>query len=56
MENDRTVMEDQMSITTQCVSSPVILATPGLALQPENAGKTEPGVAKISFAKVINSS
>lgn len=40
------------SITTQSVSLSVILGTMQSALHQENVLKVEPGVAKISFAKV----
>ena len=50
MASDRAARAQQQKITTPSVSFSVILDTLGLALQPESAWKTEPGVVKISFA------
>ena len=50
--SDRAARAQQQRTTTPSVSFSVLLVTPGLDLRPGNASKTEPGVVKISFAKV----
>ena len=52
MASSRIAQGRQWSITTQSVSFPVKLAIMGMVLRPDNAKKTELGVAKILFALV----
>lgn len=52
MASGKVARGQQWSITTQSVSLSVILGTMQSALRQENVLKAEPGVAKISFAKV----
>lgn len=52
MASGKVAQGQQWSITTQSVSLSVILGTMQSALHQENVLKMEPGVAKISFAKV----
>lgn len=48
----RVAQEQQQSITIQFVSFRAILALTQLVRHQEDVSQTEPGVAKISFAKV----
>ena len=53
MELDKDAQEQQKRTTIQFVSFPAMLALMQSVHHPENVSKTEPGVGRISFAKVI---
>ena len=50
----RDAQEQQRSLTTRSVIFSALLDFAGLALYSEHVSKTEVGVAKISFVKVIS--
>lgn len=52
MATDRVALEQQQRAITQSVCFPAILGIMRAVHRRENASETEPGVAKISFAKV----
>ena len=52
MATDRVALEQQQRTITQSVCFPAILGIMRAVHRQENVRETEPGVAKISFAKV----